>query len=755
MSNNNSNPRNWIWLSDEYGKKLEAIRNGAIRIWRQNETHNPQLPGYTPHGETHSRSVEDLIHRLIPNKRYRRLTQKERFYLLASAWIHDLGMIKGIAGQNDINSPAETIRDIHHERAEKFIVNNFSHVDIEQKDAQALGIIAYSHGVTIGNCPEKFTVGNEVVSLQLLAAYLRLADLLDISESRSPSTNYAICLSYNIPLYTKLHWIKSRLISGIELDSSKRCIILEFKVPHESYYAEFEKSKSDKIKTNLARLRQNVIDDISKELDTVKTILIKGGVSSFLTVESRETNMAIDDQVLPELFRLANYYEMISHPSATKLMLIVLQTIQDIANPPFSKQSNSDPQIVLKEIADFINETSDEIKKNRPCHVGLAKMIRELEGLAKSESVEKLSITVERLISDNIDERKAVRRSAAKYFIERHSFFRDPDCLISFADSSSERHSFVERPIVCEDKRCQKKSFNIILYGYSELVIKALCGFRDVVINKILHDIVKNIKYYEICLHKNNIESIASSMFRIFVCEGQPKTITARNDALRYHDGTRYALELTRRGFSNVIVIPDLVSGSLLFNLHNNKETTIDYVLLGMNGLSYREDPDKCPDKSYFLHSSGHAAIAALTKHCLACPNSKTKKPRLVLVLSRSKCETGTGITDTIIESSGTDVETNDKDVIFEGYRFWRSYDTEPTRQQPFLARDEKLRKELFDAGVLFYNPREDIISLNTVDDIIGDGEFFQGIGQKNAKSRSMHDFSAWIKPQKDENTFQ
>ena len=141
---------------------------------------------------------------------------------------------------------------------------------------------------------------------------------------------------------------------------------------------------------------------------------------------------------------------------------------------------------------------------------------------------------------------------------------------------------FLQKPIYestinTPEQRIPK--FNILLYGYSELVMKTLCGFRDVILEDLLFKHCQKIDnefkqqndnnkqsssaQYPL-FHKINFERKASDYFRIFCCEGQPKNHTAWEGRLLYHDGTRYALSLIERGFHGVHVIPDAVAPSLI-----------------------------------------------------------------------------------------------------------------------------------------------------------------------------------------------
>lgn len=98
---------NWDrWLGKDNGEYLERIRNAVKQIHRDDQKNGP-IAFYTPHGPEHFKAVEDNLHKLIPDEASESLDEKERFFLLASAWLHDIGMFRSVAREvcgNDINN---------------------------------------------------------------------------------------------------------------------------------------------------------------------------------------------------------------------------------------------------------------------------------------------------------------------------------------------------------------------------------------------------------------------------------------------------------------------------------------------------------------------------------------------------------------------------------------------------------------------------------------------------------------------------
>jgi len=87
------------WLPERLLTRLEKIEQ-HVRELHENKKAFKQLSYYTPHGSGHYEAVEGIIYKLIPEHKHIELSESERFFLLASAWLHDIGMIRGIMDDN-------------------------------------------------------------------------------------------------------------------------------------------------------------------------------------------------------------------------------------------------------------------------------------------------------------------------------------------------------------------------------------------------------------------------------------------------------------------------------------------------------------------------------------------------------------------------------------------------------------------------------------------------------------------------------
>ena len=678
------------WLDEDYGNYLSEVREAVKRLYCENELKWGPLPFYTPHGAEHNIAVEDLLHRLLPEKYYQDLNMRERFYLLASAWLHDLGMLKMVAKEvwpREYLEDAE-IRKRHHRTTEKFIIEYYARCGLREVDKEFLSKLCLYHRKQedIASCPEEFTVGHITCHLRMLSAYLRLADSLHIDASRTPSDAYAICLAYDISSEAKLHWIKSKLVNGIDINPIDRSIKIEFKIPSDSQL----KQNVDPTwaRQKIGYIIKLVIDDLRDELNSIINVLIRKGPTHYLDILSSETEVLLNDQMLNDLVSLILNYDILSAPSASKLLEIILTTIANIAGfqikknaPPFrfpaGGANDQEAAVERKQrVDDFLKSLKEEILRRRSCHLGLKILIDRCKeaSLHLPHDMDTFVSHIDGLYQGHHSARHKIRKEAFSFFNTLY-----PDKIL--------RDYFSAR------------SFNILLFGYSELVIKAICGFRDYLISMVTSS------DYDYSFHINfpHIERDISKKIRIFICEGQPKTQTAARDRLLYHDGAQYALALAKRNFRNIILIPDIVTGNIL------DKNFINFAMVGANGFT----------ETFFKHSAGHSSVINLIREYRG-RGQGSECPKIVLVVSTDKWASDGGC------ATLEQPDPGDDQYLIEGYHFWRGLENISDRDHIWLSRDRTIYEKFHENGIMLYNPREDVIPIEHLDYIISDKGHYQ-----------------------------
>lgn len=674
------NVYNDTWLKDEFVYRYGKIKESVEKLHADYEK-DSQLKWFTPHGPAHYKIVENRLKDLIPKTYLNKLSNSERFFLIASAWIHDIGMIKNIF-PDDNNLSDDEIRETHNMRTEKFIVEKYNFVNIEETEAEVFGIIARFHRrrTAISQCPESVDLmGHGKIRVRLLSAYLRLADALHVDQSRVPSNQYAITLAYNIPMNSKLHWLRSMFVIGLSIDIKNKEIVVQLKYPND-----IEKwgIKENVIDNTLNSIYEVIVQDLIDELATVKEVLFYAGITYILSVRKEVIAVEFDQQLIRDIKTILNYYFLMDNPSSSALCRLVIESIQGIIEANSTGTRLNEDSLIIA-ISDFIKEIEKEILGSRKCHTGLRELVNSIDGYVNPQKINFLKDWINNYQLDLNAKRNGVRKNAKMFFI-----------------------NYMQNN---ESKFQSDQKIDILLYGYSELVIKSLCGFRDVIINKLLQKYQSNNNEHR-NFHQIDFEKEAGNSFRIFVCEGQPKNKTAWGGRIIYHDGYRYALSLAERNFNNICLISDAVAGTLISPQNKNPNfPAIDFIMMGANGFNDKE----------FKHSAGHRIIAASKFAFSNCNDA----PKLLLALLTSKFDN-----DAMHECTEPFIPDTFNISLVDGWPFHLSYAGEPTRNNIFMSQDPKIRQSLEERrlSISIYNPREDIIPIDWVDVVISENAWIE-----------------------------
>jgi hypothetical protein len=132
-------------------------------------------------------------------------------------------------------------------------------------------------------------------------------------------------------------------------------------------------------------------------------------------------------------------------------------------------------------------------------------------------------------------------------------------------------------------------------------------------------------------------------------------------------------------------------------------------------------------DEKKFLHSAGHAMVAAVTSFAKSPSCDKSVKfkdlPCLILALitDKFKKRKEPSKSETETEDLTKPAKKDDSLIITDGWKFQGSFSGEPVRTHVFISQDQELRKNLNSEAptVRFYNPREDKIPIKLVDVVI------------------------------------
>ncbi len=171
------------------------------------------FPDYTDHSVYHSLDVIDFCNRIIGPEQIVTLDPDSIFVLLMSCYLHDVGMgvskdefeeIKSkipVGDYYDTHPDADTarfVRDFHHEFSGLLIKRYSEMLEIPSKEHEfAIVQISRGHRKTDLFNPEEYPEALEVpggnrICLPYLSALLRLADEIDVIDSRNPKLLYDV-----------------------------------------------------------------------------------------------------------------------------------------------------------------------------------------------------------------------------------------------------------------------------------------------------------------------------------------------------------------------------------------------------------------------------------------------------------------------------------------------------------------------------------------------------------------------------------
>lgn len=260
-------------ISGKMENCLNSIKDAVEDIWQ-----NPKLTHYTNHDTRHSEIIIQILNRMLETVPDDLLTEDESFILLASAYIHDIGMQSavhsGLPNKTDYTlDEKEVIRSKHHESSKKMIIESCSSgisLGLEQCEEYIpyISTVVKSHSskVKIDDVRDTSFQG-ETLKLKLLSALLKLADELDRDHRR---VNLNALKLWDIPPESKFHWWSHHYTQSIHIENGKIKIFFRFPKEYE---------KENKLPDIFIKKTKRSISD---QLHEVYEILWENGIKLFL-----------------------------------------------------------------------------------------------------------------------------------------------------------------------------------------------------------------------------------------------------------------------------------------------------------------------------------------------------------------------------------------------------------------------------------------------------------------------------------------
>jgi len=529
----------------------------------------PESGMFTLHGSSHCANVEKMI-KVIVSKAGIDLSGTERFLLSCAAWTHDLGMneeisrdyFAGVKGEGEGISP-EKRRSEHHNASCWYLQEKYQRLfeehttDSDQTTAilRAISTIIQYHrkGEDITRCNDLLSIKGEIVRIKLLAAIFRLADTLHKDSTRFDPYEYAVLNMVSFGRESRLHWLKSFVVSNIHLNESEQVITVQLDLPDYTQFIEWQNETNLSARDKMARvwedgarnLKHIVSSDIEEDLVVVNSIFSRYRMPTYVTVDVRVSQVrGFTKERYHEIRGILSDLDIVFSPNTSKVIRRTLDSMKSLCS------SSADDNTFASQLQQFLKYLN-EIHKNRPCHVGLRKIIDLLGLLPDGDNGD----TVRRKITAVVNGIEEFRVEAVDKILER-------------------ANEIVAKGIT-----------DIFLIGFSETITRLL-------------------------------EKIAQTQperkhkMSIYVLECATKRRLSHSNLIEYNDGIHYATEIGKLDFYHISIIPDLGFATQLQSQRQEREDRAlrktHLVLFGANGID--EDTGDCG------HTSGYLSVAIVAK---------------------------------------------------------------------------------------------------------------------------------------------
>lgn len=289
--------RKILALSQDCQNRFKEAEKLAYGIFEDSQGRYVPLPFFTSHGTGHCQAVEAFLIEILsngndPNKDFIP-NPEEAMYLLAGAWVHDIGMMYGIfpgeQASDLANDPdyCAKLRNDHEVRTARHLWHEW-HIECRWTTDEKAYLANICHFHRKKHNIEKFApevimgkITGEPVRIKVIAALLRIADACHVDRSRVPGTLRALYDSLGMPPEEVCFWGQPELISKVRFQHPDGKIVIESLIPNP---IDFKRGKFD-----FEEIVELVRKDIEEELESVQTVLLPYTNTAFKDV-TKEVN---------------------------------------------------------------------------------------------------------------------------------------------------------------------------------------------------------------------------------------------------------------------------------------------------------------------------------------------------------------------------------------------------------------------------------------------------------------------------------
>ncbi len=281
-----------LWIEDErLTACLDSVEIAVQDLWKE-----PLLQNCTDHTPAHSARIVNVLGRLLRNYGPK-LNENERFILLASAYLHDIGMQSpvhaGLEKKSRYSEDEEKqIRENHNEASAKMIADSLSsRSELKlglENCARIADLIAqvcrYHRSLNLnelGDCP----FSGDTIRIPLLTGLLRLGDELDADFNR---VFMEVLKVRDIPPASKYHWWAHHYVRSVDIDENEHItLFFEFPLKHKG--------------TSLIEaLREKVIGSINRQYQEIYDLFESYGFRLYKDIKYEEVYSEIGLEPIPK-----------------------------------------------------------------------------------------------------------------------------------------------------------------------------------------------------------------------------------------------------------------------------------------------------------------------------------------------------------------------------------------------------------------------------------------------------------------------
>jgi len=569
------------WLISPYKELFDNLKKEVKKYFE----YKVDQELFTLHDVSHCSNVEKMIKAIVA-KGVIDFSTLERFLLSCAAWTHDLGMNNDIAKQyfsdmtdtGNISENLKNRRREHHNISCWFIQKNCkTYFGSELTDneytiamSRAISIIIQYHRKVedLNKCIEFISIKGEIVRIKLLAAILRLADTLHKDASRFDSSMYAMLQIASFDRISRLHWIKSFVVSNNHLNETEQTITIQLSLPDYNQYDTIRGGKDAFLKEKEERdwddrvrnLKYIISTDIEEDLVVVNSVFSKYGMPTYVNVNVDVSYIrGYDKEYYTEINGVLSELDILFSPNTSEVIKRTLDSLKVLS------ETTSIDKIFVSQF-DQLKGYLQEIYSDRPCHVGLGKILSLLDTL------------------DPKNDKKAIQKKFVRLLAEIDKY----------------RQAAINKLVDKVDEIVPYSVRNIFLIGFSSTILKLL----------------------EAIARKRSQER---RNINIYILECATKRRLGHSNLIEYNDGIHYATEIGKLDFYKITILPDLGFATYLDlesvnfkkelkDKNKDKLGSVDeyfkneYLLLfGANGID--QATGDCG------HTSGHLAVAIVANN--------------------------------------------------------------------------------------------------------------------------------------------